>query len=140
MSKRLLFAESDSTLAEIYGRYYSNHGYEVDTAQEVLECLKKLRKTDVLILELGLPQSGEYGVDDILSQMREDPHISDIPVVLVTSENSREWLSRLSVPPVVECLQKPFRLAALLNIVRAASRSQFYPACSRVGFSAATVG
>ncbi|QDS94148.1 Response regulator MprA [Roseimaritima multifibrata] len=140
MSKRLLFAESDSTLAEIYSRYYSNHGYEVDTAQDVMECLEKLHKTDVLILELGLPRFGEYGADDVLSHIRTHSQISDIPVVLVTSENSREWLSRLAVPPVVECLQKPFRLAALLDVVRVASRSQFYPACSRVGFSAATVG
>ena len=52
--------------------------------------------------------------------MQDDPLMPDIPVVLVASEKSRDELATLLIPPVIECLQKPFQLATLLDVIRGA--------------------
>lgn len=117
MNTRLLVADSDPSLADIYCRFFTSHGYDVDTASDGLACLDKLYGTDVLILDLSLPWGGGDGV---LEHMQDDPLMPDIPVVLVASEKSRDELATLLIPPVIECLQKPFQLATLLEAIRAA--------------------
>lgn len=118
---RLLVADSDSALAEVYRRFFTKHGYDVDTASDALECIDKVYTADAPILALKLPWGGGDGV---LARMREEPLMPDIPVILVASESSREWLATLVVPPVAECFQKPFRLAALLDVIRAVVRGE----------------
>ena len=125
MKTRLLLANSDASLADIYRRFFSSKGYDVDVAENGLDCLDKIVGADVVILDLDLPWGGGDGV---LARMRDDPLITEIPVVLVASESSAARLAPLVVPPVIECLQKPFRLAELLDLVQAVGGLQMRPA------------
>ena len=116
MITRLLVADSDASLADIYRRYFSKHGYEVGIASSGLECLDEILGADVLILEFELLWGGGDGV---LARMREEPLMPEIPVVLVSDKTNHHWPAMLT-PPVVECVRRPFRFATLLEAVRAA--------------------
>lgn len=118
---RLLIADSDHTLADIYESFFSGEGYDVVTVGDGLQCLKVARDRvpDVLILEYELPWGGGDGV---LASLRQDFPFMPIDVVLITCDYSVEEVSGELVPPVVGCLRKPFRLRDLSDMLRAATQ------------------
>ena len=130
MGNRVLVADSDPTLADIYQSFFSSEGYEVETTADGLECLKRTRQRvpDVLVLEYELPWGGGEGV---LANLREEYPFMLIGVVLLTCDYSVEDLSDELEPPVVGCLRKPFRLRELLEIGRSITQEQ--PATSASG-------
>ena len=117
MSLRLLIAESDTAMAESYESFFSREGFAVETAGDGLDCLTRVSRSmpDVMVLEYELPWGGGDGV---LARFREESPLLPIAVVLVTCDNSPEDLSHEFTPPVVGCLQMPFRLHELLEMVR----------------------
>ena len=115
---RLLIADSDPTLADIYESFFSGEGYDVVTVGDGLRCLNAVRKhvPDVLILEYELPWGGGDGV---LAGLRQEFPFMPIDVVLITGDYSVEDVTDALVAPVVGCLRKPFRLGDLSDMLRA---------------------
>jgi DNA-binding NtrC family response regulator len=116
MAATVHIADADRELCDLYGRYFSHHGWQVQTSGGGLECLAQLRQSlpSLLILDLHIPWGG---ADGVLAVMRNDPVLAGVPVVLTSSESSADTLSRLASPPVVRTLEKPYSLTSLLNIV-----------------------
>ncbi len=108
----VLLAEADRDLRETYLCFLSRHGYQVDTADDGLECLDKLRRSvpDLLILDLELPWGGGDGV---LALLREHEHLLPDRVVLTSAVATDQVLDNLASPPVVQALRKPFLLSTL---------------------------
>jgi DNA-binding response OmpR family regulator len=117
MAPTVLIADADRDLCELYRRFFSRHGWQVQTSGGGLECLAQLRQCSphLLILDLQLPWGGAEG---LLAVMRDDPGLARVPVILTSTEASPEAPAGLVLPPVVQALWKPFSLAVLLNIVR----------------------
>ena len=120
MKPRLLIAEDDAELCQDYARFFAARGFDVETASNALECLKKIRQTNptVLLLDLQLRWGGGDGV---VAWLREEQQAPRIPVVLTTTANSVKSYAGLVERPVVRCLEKPFPLTALLESVRSAA-------------------
>ena len=114
---RLLIADSDSTLTDIYESFFSRQGYEVETSEDGLQCLEATRRRvpDVLVLEYELPWGGGDGV---LASLRDEFPFVPIGVVLITCDYSQEELAHELTPPVAGCLRKPFRLRELSEMIR----------------------
>lgn len=118
MTTGLLIAESDPELRGIYDRLSSVLGYNVETAADGVECWSKLRdrSPDALVLDVDILWGGGDGV---LACLREDADSAEAPAVFVTGDDAPDVLSRrLGVPPG-RCFQKPYRLTAILDSVRA---------------------
>jgi len=64
-------ADSNRDLRDLHRRFFTYHGYQVETAADGLSCLEKLRhlRPDVLVLDRELPWGGGCGV---LVRMREE--------------------------------------------------------------------
>jgi DNA-binding response OmpR family regulator len=127
MKARLLMADADQAASGLCRAYLKHFGYQVDTAIDGAECLAKLRRRvpDLLLLDRGLPGGGG---EEILAELRgsDGPHV---PVVMMADLMPFGALSGLRKPPVVRCVQRPIRMAALCNCIEAVvSRSR---ACSR---------
>jgi DNA-binding NtrC family response regulator len=116
MAATVHIADADRELCDLYGRFFSHHGWQVQTSGGGLECLAQLRQClpNLLILDFHIPWGG---ADGLLAVMCSDPALARVPVVLTSTETSAEALSRLVSPPVVRTLGKPYSLTALLNIV-----------------------
>jgi DNA-binding response OmpR family regulator len=119
MKPMLLIAEGDAELCDVYQRFFTERGYEVETASDGLDCLAKLRRAmpAALVLDRELRWGGGDGV---LAWLREQRETSALPVVLTTTDGDCIDVFPDIKPPVVKFLPKPFGLTALLESVRAA--------------------
>ncbi len=115
MKTRLLLADADAAMTGLCRAYLTHFGYQVDTALDGTECMSKLRRRlpDLLLLDWGLPGGGG---EKILAQLRGDdgPHV---PVVMMADIMPFNALSGLRKPPVVRCVQRPIRIAALCDCI-----------------------
>ena len=114
---RLLIADSDPTLADVYRSFFSRAGYDVEVAADGVDCLERTRQflPDALVLEYELPWGGGDGV---LANLREEYPAKPMGVVLITRDSSVRDVFDEWAPPVVDCLVKPFRLRELLEIAQ----------------------
>ena len=115
MKPRLLISESDEVLRNIYERLFRNLGYELETARHGLECIDKLRHwtPDILVIDWQMPWGGGDGV---LDYVRHSHHRFPPDVILVTCASASK-LAEHCAPPVVACLEKPFRMSALIDAI-----------------------
>jgi DNA-binding response OmpR family regulator len=119
LKPKLLIAEGDAELRDVYRRFLTERGYDVETASDGLDCLKKLRRLmpAVLVLDWEVRWGGGDGV---LAWLREQGATAGVSVVLMaTAGCSLDVFSDIR-PPVAKLLLKPFTLTALLEDVRAA--------------------
>lgn len=119
MKARLLIAEGDAELCDLYQMYFAERGYEVETAQDGLSCLAKLQRTmpAVLVLDRELLWGGGDGV---LAWLRQQRAPSGTCVILTTTAGDALDGAADIQAPVVQLLPKPFTLTALLESVRLA--------------------
>jgi len=119
MKHRLLIADRDAELCELFRRFLTERGYEVETSKDGLDCLAKLRRVtpEVLVLDLELLWGGGDGV---LAWLREASPASRTPVLLTATAVDPPDMAECNEPPVVGYLLKPFALASLLACIRSA--------------------
>ena len=119
----LILAETDQALRAAHRSYLARHGFQVETVEDGLECVAKLRELvpDLLVLDLDLPWGGGDGV---LGMMREDPRLHPVQVVLTSTVTGRRAFADLISPPVIKTLNKPFPLTSLLEACALGSRGK----------------
>jgi len=120
MSIRILIADPDRYLLAAYKAQLSSGGFDVATAQNGLECLRRLREftPDVLVLEPSIPWGGG---DGILSLLHEEPTLPEVRVILVlTSGCSPHVLYNIAPFPVSDYLTKPVTGKFLAERIRCA--------------------
>ncbi len=94
------------------------HGYQVRVAVDGLEALQQLRRErpDVVIADIQMPRLDGFG---LLEEMKKDPHLSSIPVVLVTSLERREDQERgLALGAGAYIVKRKFDQRDLLESIR----------------------
>jgi DNA-binding response OmpR family regulator len=91
-------------------------GYEVDEAQSAEDGLAKLRQRgfDLVLLDAELPGTDGW---EALRRIREDPELADTKVIIFMAGKGET--GKLGLYPVEAELRRPFRMAELLEKVRA---------------------
>lgn len=84
-STRVLVVEDDPSVRGLLETLLSAEGYQVSTASDGLAGLVKVSSAPpaLVLLDLMMPDLGGVRV---LEEMREDPELSDIPVIVVTGK------------------------------------------------------
>ena len=113
----VLVVEDDPSVRGLLQTLLTAEGYEVGTASDGLAGLVKAsaQHPSLILLDLMMPDLGGIRV---LEEMRGDPELRDIPVVVVTGKvdavpGLREVLGETNV------FAKPFAVAELLDRVSA---------------------
>lgn len=86
--KTILIIEDDNQVSKIYEEALSNNGFKTisaDTGNKALTLLQSV-KPDLVILDIMLPD-GMNGFD-VLEQMKSNPDLKTIPVVILTNLDS----------------------------------------------------
>lgn len=83
---------------------------------EALELLERHRDTDLVVLDAEVPEMDGITV---LSRLRSEPHLRDIPVLLVTNRNGRDQAQRGMDAGATAFIAKPFHASDLVNLVEA---------------------
>jgi putative two-component system response regulator len=86
--KRILIVDDDATARAVAQALVLASGYEVETAADGIEALAKLTRCIDLVL-LDIVMTGIDGFE-VCRRMRRDPVGCDIPIIMLTSQSSRE--------------------------------------------------
>lgn len=124
IQKKILFVDDDRDFLNSQSLYFSNHGYDVLTAESGEEALKLLEteRPDILILDLMMEH---YDSGFRLShQIRTDAKFKDVPIVMLSgvasatgrrfdqeAEGLKKW-SKLDA-----FLDKPITAKQLLKVI-----------------------
>ena len=118
---RILIVEDSPLVQQMYGLAFSRREHELTTASDGRAALAQLadpgRRFDVVLLDLRMP--GMNGVE-FLREVRRDPRLAQLPIVVTTMEAEESELLReargLGVPAVVK---KPWHPQQLRDLVEA---------------------
>jgi two-component system, sensor histidine kinase and response regulator len=108
--KRILIVEDDVDIRDTLRDAFEDEGYLVLSAGNGLEGLNTLRKLErptVVVLDLMMPLMDG---NELYEAMLADPNLSDIPVIVSTSDPSR-------APSGVLLMKKPVNLRMMLKTV-----------------------
>jgi DNA-binding response OmpR family regulator len=120
MPAKVLVVEDDPSVRGLLHTLLTGEGYEVATASDGLAGLVKASsaKPDLMLLDLMMPDLGGVRV---LEELRGDPSLADVPVIVVTG--------KLEAVPSLRALLgednvfvKPFGVSELLERVAAVTR------------------
>lgn len=122
MPAKVLVVEDDPSVRGLLHTLLTGEGYEVTTASDGLAGLVKASsaKPDLMLLDLMMPDLGGVRV---LEELRGDPNLADVPVIVVTGKLE-------AVPPLRSLLGdenvfvKPFGVTELLSRVAAVTQSR----------------
>lgn len=90
---KILVIEDDKFLRELIAKKLSLENFEISEAIDGEEGLKKIKqeKPNLVLLDLILPAMDGF---EVLSEMREDPGISSIPVIILSNLGQREDIEK----------------------------------------------
>lgn len=87
---KIILAEDDSMIVEIYKKKFEETGFEVvvaTTGKEILNCVAK-ENADVMLLDLVLPELG--GLDILKEIKKSGKYNSELKVVVFSNLDSEE--------------------------------------------------
>jgi diguanylate cyclase (GGDEF)-like protein len=121
MAGLVLVAEDSLVIRTLLREQLLADGYEIVEATDGQQALDMLRATppDVVLLDIEMPEIGGF---QVLSELKNDPKLSDIPVVFLTARDRTEDLVRALELGAHDYLRKPFESSELTARVRAAMR------------------
>lgn len=90
--KKILLVEDDVFIRDIYYTKFSQEGFDVTTADNGLEALKKLEEMvpDVMLLDIVMPYMD--GIE-VLKEMKENEDWKKIPVIMLTNISEKDRLT-----------------------------------------------
>ncbi|MBN1660573.1 MAG: response regulator [Anaerolineae bacterium] len=116
MTARVMIVEDDVELQELYTHMLDGTGWEIEQMYDGTQALARLQETvpDALILDVVLD---EMGGDVLYHEMRRQPRLADLPVVIVSVLSAERCHTLMQVDDKTRFLRKPFHRQALLEAV-----------------------
>jgi len=124
--RRILVVDDEADVCAYLSRLFQENGYSVTCAGDGNEASRAVEreKPDLITLDLSMPSKS--GVK-FYREIRSDPALSHIPVVLVTgvtglggnaADTERFYRTRRQVPPPDGFVAKPIDPEEMLGVVR----------------------
>lgn len=117
---KLLHVEDDADIREIAQMSLDMSGeFEVIQCESGEDALKAVQgyTPDVILLDMMMP--GMTG-KQTLEQMREMPHLADVPAIFMTARAQQSEQDELRVNGAAEVISKPFDPMTLADQIKAA--------------------
>jgi len=114
----ILVVDDDRVNRTILARTLTAAGHEVTTAENGLAALEQLRSfvPDVVLLDIVMPELDGMSV---LEQMKGDPELRDVPVIMISAVDDFESVVRCIELGAEDYLPKPFDPVLLHARIRA---------------------
>jgi len=128
---KILIVEDDRLLVTMYKQKFEKDGYEVSTAFDGVEGLKKIReeKPTLVLLDIMMPKM--HGLE-VLEETKRDPETKDIPIVLLTNlargeEDINRGLELGAIAYLVKSQLRPSQVVAKVKELLTASARNDIP-------------
>ena len=91
--KKVLIIEDDPFIADVYVLKLESEGYDVETAEDGILGLEKLKKKkyDIILLDILMPNMNGFKV---LEQIKMNPEVSKTPVVILTNLSQKKDIQK----------------------------------------------
>jgi DNA-binding response OmpR family regulator len=124
MSAKILIVEDDPLMSRVYQRIFKLEGYEIVTAQDGEEGLKKATETNPVLIMLDIMMPKMNGLD-ILQKLKSQDSTKTIPIIMLTNlagqEDAKKVISMGAAKYKVKSEYKPSRVT---NMVKEVLNSQ----------------
>jgi twitching motility two-component system response regulator PilH len=90
---KILIAEDDEFIRDIYNRIFTMSGFEVILATNGVEALEKLENDtpSLILLDIMMPyQNGK----EVFKKIKKNPRLKDVPVVFLTNVSAQDDLEQ----------------------------------------------
>jgi PAS domain S-box-containing protein len=113
----VLLAENNETSIQVISDTLQTLGCQVDIARTGMESIQTARHypPQVILLNMQMPDMDGW---QILAMLKNDPELSTIPVLALTSQVISTDAQRYKLAGVDTCLALPFQMAALLKWIK----------------------
>ena len=114
----VMVVDDSLTVRRITQRLLVREGYRVVLAKDGLDALEKLaagEKPGVMLCDIEMPRMDGF---DLVRNVRGDPELADIPVVMITSRIAQKHREHADELGVNHYLGKPYSEDTLLRLVR----------------------
>jgi two-component system alkaline phosphatase synthesis response regulator PhoP len=114
---RILIADDNPQAVELLEAYLADSPYEVRTAADGEETLKRVRdwKPDLILLDIMMPKISGF---EVCKRLRADPETQDVAVCMITALDQPADVDRALEAGTDEFLTKPINKNELLLRVR----------------------
>jgi DNA-binding response OmpR family regulator len=111
---RLLWADADRGLTEVFARFFEQFDFDVRTTSTAHDCVLELRdfQPEVAVLDVDLAWGGARALLELLC---DNGSVVRPRIVIVTGSEPAEVLAIQTGQPLAHCLPKPFRLTTVLD-------------------------
>ncbi len=115
--KTILSAEDSSTNRRIVRDLLEWHGYRVVEAVDGLQAIEVARQElpDLILMDIQLPHLSGY---EVVSTLRADPELADVPIIAITSYAMADDERRAYESGCNDYLSKPFRPRVLVQRIQ----------------------
>jgi two-component system chemotaxis response regulator CheY len=103
---KIMIVDDCQTTRKLLGHYLKSRGYSVVFAENGLDALEKLGTDTVNLVMTDLNMPYMDGME-LTKTLRADPNLSDIPILMVTTENDKEEREKAYSTGVNGYLVKP---------------------------------
>jgi DNA-binding response OmpR family regulator len=117
MAATLMIVDDDPQLMRVLSMFFDLEGYHVIQARNGREALDMLQEysPEIILLDLMMP---EVGGEEVVRQIRINPKLRHVPVIIFTAAETRE--EELRVAGASYFIAKPFSLDGLRSTVEEA--------------------
>ncbi|MSQ96990.1 MAG: response regulator [Gemmataceae bacterium] len=123
--ERILIAEDNPEGAELLEAYLDGADYDVETAQDGEDTLKKVQafQPDLILLDVMMPKISGF---EVCKRLRAKPETRGIVILMITALDQHHDIDRAVEAGTNDFLTKPINKAELLLRIKAALASRQY--------------
>ncbi len=117
MLKKILVVDDEKKICDILEHVLSREGYQVFSAYNGKEALKRLNEVvpDLMILDVRMPKMNGY---EVCKRVRKDPQFKKLPILMFTGDFNEENRTMAYKAGADEYLTKLIGLNKLTAIVK----------------------
>jgi len=121
---KIMIVDDCQTTRKLLGHYLKSRGYSVVFAENGLDALEKLGadKVNLIMTDLNMPYMDGM---ELIKALKADPQLSEIPVLMVTTENDSDERDRAFHFGVDGYLVKPVTGDAIAENIKNILRQMF---------------
>ena len=117
MASRILLVEDDAAIATVIEAAMADEGYEVDRCDSIAERDRRLDRSSYNVMLTDVMLTDGDALDGLTTLIRQRP---DMPVIVLSAQNTLDTAVRASDAGAFEYFPKPFDLDELVRAVRQA--------------------
>lgn len=120
---RVLVVDDEVNIVRLIQVNLERQGYQVETANNGLQALEKIRasRPDLLVSDVMMPEMDGF---ELLSTVRRDPVLNDLPVIMLTAKAQDANVMEGYTRGADMYLTKPFNPAELISFAKRILSSQ----------------